>query len=135
MTSAVETRGSRALLPRSDRGTARRRLRWVRENLFSSIFSSVISLVLIFLLAGMLFSLVQWGIWDAIWSVPGNNTSACRAIRGIGACWAVIPEKIRFILFGSYTYDQQWRPAAATLIFIPLFFFSSTRTRRGGGAG
>ena len=128
MTSAVETQGSRALLSRSDRGTAARALRWLHANLFSSIFSSIVTLVLLFLLARMLFSLVQWGIWDAIWSVPGNNTSACRAIRGVGACWAVIPEKIRFILFGSYTYDQQWRPAAATLIFIALFYLSSRRT-------
>ena len=103
-------------------------LRWLRANLFSSITSSIITLLLLALIARMLIGFVQWGILDAVWSVPGNNTSACRAIRGIGACWAVIPEKIRFILFGSYTYDQQWRPAAATLIFIALFYLSSRRT-------
>ena len=70
---------------------------------------------------------VQWGIWDAIWTVPGNDTSACRAARGIGACWAVIPEKYRFILFGTYPYDEQWRPALATLVFIALFYVSSLR--------
>ena len=70
-------------------------------------------------------SLVQWGFWNAIWSLPGNDTNACRAIRGLGACWAVIPEKFRFILFGTYPFDQQWRPALATLVFIALFFLSS----------
>jgi len=128
MTSAADTQGSRALLSRSGRGVFARALRWLRANLFSSIFSSIMTLVLVFLLAKALFSLAQWGIWDAIWSVPGNNTSACRALRGVGACWAVIPEKIRFILFGSYTYNQQWRPAAATLIFIGLFYLSSRRS-------
>ena len=129
MTSVTVTpQSSRSPASHSARGPFGRVLRWLRENLFSSIFSSIITLVLIFLLARMLFSLVQWGIWDAIWSVPGNDTSACRAIRGVGACWAVIPEKIRFILFGSYTYDQQWRPAAATLIFIGLFYLSSRRS-------
>src|SRR6201987_5655324 len=113
MTSAADTQGSRALLSHSDHGVFARALRWLRTNLFSSIFSSIITLVLIFLLAKMLFSLAQWGIWNAIWSVPGNNTSACRALRGVGACWAVIPEKIRFILFGTYPFDQQWRPALA----------------------
>ena len=54
--------------------------------------------------------------------------SACRAIRGLGACWAVIPEKFRFILFGTYPYDQQWRPALATLTFIALFYLSSRRS-------
>ena len=82
-----------------------------------------------------LVSFVQWGIWDAVWTVPGNDTSACRAARGIGACWAVIPEKYRFILFGTYPYDEQWRPALATLVFIALFYVSSRRCLLAQGAG
>ena len=71
---------------------------------------------------------MQWGYLNAVWSVPdGNDTSACRALRGLGACWAVIPEKYRFILFGTYPFDQQWRPAARLLVFIALFVVSSRR--------
>src|SRR6266700_5453765 len=103
-------------------------IRWLRANLFSSIPSTVISLLLILLLAKACVSFVQWGFWNAIWSVPGNDTNACRAIRGLGACWAVIPEKVRFILFGTYPFNQQWRPALATLVFIALFFLSSRRS-------
>src|SRR5215469_1216786 len=102
-------------------------LRWLRTNLFSSITSSIITLLLFALLAKLVFSFVQWGIWDAVWTVPGNDTSACRAARGIGACWAVIPEKYRFILFGTYPFEEQWRPALATLIFIALFYVSCLR--------
>jgi general L-amino acid transport system permease protein len=104
-----------------------RAVRWLRANLFPSIPSTVISLLLIFLLAKACVGFVRWGFWNAIWTVPGNQTDACRAIRGLGACWAVIPEKYRFILFGTYPYDQQWRPALATLGFIALFFLSSRR--------
>ena len=111
------------------RGTTGNRLiRWLRANLFSSIPSTVISLLLILVLAKACVSLVQWGFWNAIWSVPGTDTNACRAIRGLGACWAVIPEKVRFILFGTYPFNQQWRPALATLVFIALFFLSSRRS-------
>ena len=95
------------------RGVGHRALRWMRANLFSSISSSLITLLLIALLARMLTSLAQWGIRDAVWTVPGSNSSACRAVHGLGACWAVIPEKYRFILFGTYPFDQQWRPALA----------------------
>jgi len=102
-------------------------LRWLRANLFSSITSTVITLLLFALVAKMLVSFVQWGILDAVWSVPGNDTTACRAARGIGACWAVIPEKYRFILFGTYPFEEQWRPAIATLIFIALFYVSCLR--------
>jgi general L-amino acid transport system permease protein len=110
---------------RSRRAGSRGAIGWLRANLFSSIPSTIISLLLIFLLAKACASLVQWGYWNAIWTVPGNQTSACRAIRGLGACWAVIPEKYRFILFGTYPFDQQWRPALAILTFIALFFLSS----------
>jgi general L-amino acid transport system permease protein len=101
---------------------------WVRQNLFSSIPSTVVSLLLIFVLVKGCMSFVQWGVWNAVWSVPGNDTNACRAIRGLGACWAVIPEKFRFILFGTYPFDQQLRPALATLTFIALFLLSSRRS-------
>jgi general L-amino acid transport system permease protein len=111
--------------PRNRRTLAGRIIGWLRANLFASISSTVVSLLLIFVLGKALISLVQWGFWNAIWTVPGDQTGACRAIRGFGACWAVIPEKFRFILFGTYPFDQQWRPALATLTFIALFYLSS----------
>jgi general L-amino acid transport system permease protein len=113
---------------RSPKGGGGRVVRWMRTNLFSSIPSTVISLLLIFVLAKACLGIVQWGFLNAIWTVPDNRTDACRAIRGLGACWAVIPEKYRFILFGTYPYDQQWRPALATLTIIALFFLSSRRS-------
>jgi len=105
-----------------------RAIRWLRANLFASVTSSVISVLLIALLGKALVSLVQWGFWNAIWSVPGDQTGACRSIRGLGACWAVIPEKYRFILFGTYPFNEQWRPALVCLIFIALFYVSSRRS-------
>src|SRR5664279_2596579 len=109
--------------PKGSRGV----IGWLRANLFPSIPSTVISLLQIFLLAKASVSLVQWGLWNAIWIAPEGQSGACRAIRGLGACWAVIPEKFRFILFGTYPFDQQWRPALATLTFIVLFLVSSRR--------
>jgi general L-amino acid transport system permease protein len=113
---------------RSRRAGVGRAIGWLRANLFPSIPSTVVSLLLIFVLAKACVGLVQWGFWNAIWTVPGSQTNACRAIHGLGACWAVIPEKYRFILFGTYPYDQQWRPALAVLTFIALFLLSSRRS-------
>jgi general L-amino acid transport system permease protein len=123
LTDAPET----PQLPRVRRSIGRRSLRWLRENLFASIPSALLTLLLFLLLARALIGLVEWGITNAVWSVPGNDTNACRAVRGIGACWAVIPEKYRFILFGIYPFQEQWRPALATLLFIALFYVSSRR--------
>jgi general L-amino acid transport system permease protein len=113
---------------RSRKLPGRHVIRWLRANLFASVTSSVISVLLIALLGKALVSLVQWGYWNAIWSVPGDQTGACRSIRGLGACWAVIPEKYRFILFGTYPFSEQWRPALVCLTFIALFYVSSRRS-------
>jgi general L-amino acid transport system permease protein len=114
---------------RSRKSTGGRVIRWLRENLFASVTSSVITLLLIVLLGKGLISLVHWGYWNAIWTLPGDQTAAaCRSIRGLGACWAVIPEKYRFILFGTYPFDQQWRLALACLTFVALFLVSSRRS-------
>jgi general L-amino acid transport system permease protein len=114
--------------PRSRRTFGGRVVGWLRQNLFKSIPSAIISLLLIFLLAKACVSFVQWGFLNAVWTVPGSDTNSCRAIRGLGACWAVIPEKFRFILFGTYPFDQQWRPGLATLTFVALFLLSSRRS-------
>jgi general L-amino acid transport system permease protein len=114
--------------PRSGRTIVGRAIGWLRVNLFASISSTIVTLLLLFVLAKAAAGLVQWAFWNAVWSVPGSDTSACRAVHGLGACWAVIPEKLRFILFGTYPFDQQWRPALAMLGFIALFFVSSRRT-------
>jgi general L-amino acid transport system permease protein len=111
----------------SGRGLVNRALRWLRANLFSSVANSLTTLALLALLIKGLAGLAQWGIWDAVWHTSGNDSSACRAVRGVGACWAVIPEKYRFILFGTYPFEQQWRPALAVVVFIALFYLSTRR--------
>jgi general L-amino acid transport system permease protein len=108
--------------------SVKRTLSWLRTNLFSSITSTLVTLVLVYLIAYAAIGLFQWGIVNAIWFIPDNQTQACRSVRGLGACWAVIPEKYRFILFGTYPFDEQWRPALAILLFILLYCVSAMRS-------
>lgn len=105
---------------------------WARASLFSSWWSTAITLVLAYLLVRWAMGLVDWAFVNAIWSVPVNDqgtaqTQACRALEGRGACWAVITEKHRFILFGTYPYDQHWRPLVCILLFIGLYIVSAMR--------
>jgi len=86
--------------------------------------------VIALLILRALWNFAQWAFVNAVWWVPDNQTQACRAVRGIGACWAVVTEKYRFILFATYPFDQQWRPALAIAIFIALFFVSGLRRFR-----
>jgi general L-amino acid transport system permease protein len=102
-------------------------LGWLRANLFASWISGAITLVLAYLILRGLVGIFQWGVLNAIWWVPDSQTQACRAIRGVGACWAVVTEKHRFILFGTYPFEEQWRPTLAILIFIGLYAVSAMR--------
>ena len=106
-------------------------LGWARVNLFNSIPSAIVSVVLGVLIVKWLWQFLDWGVVHAIWTVPqgatGPDASACRDMKGVGACWAVIGEKYRFILFGRYPYDEQWRPAIVVALFLGLYVVSAIR--------
>jgi general L-amino acid transport system permease protein len=105
----------------------RRPLAWLRANLFGSWLSILVTLALAYLIVRAVVGVVQWGLVNAVWWVPDSQTQACRALQGAGACWAVVTEKYRFILFGTYPFDQQWRPALAIAIFVALYVVSAMR--------
>lgn len=104
---------------------------WLRANLFSSWLSTAVTLVLAYFLVSWALGFLSWAVFNAVWAVPGTgaqvDTSACRAIRGEGACWALVTEKYRFILFGTYPFEEQWRPALVVVIFIGLYVVSAMR--------
>jgi general L-amino acid transport system permease protein len=88
-------------------------MRWVNH---------AITVVLALLLAKGLVSLVDWAFLDAVWR---PDSKACRAAEG--ACWGFIADKHRFILFGTYPFDQHWRPATASALLIGLWVLSAFR--------
>jgi len=105
---------------------------WLRANLLGSWWSTAITLVLGYVIVRVVVSLVAWGVLHAVWSVPYGptgiaDTSACQNAKGYGACWAVLADKYRLILFGRYPYEEQWRPAIVVLLFIGLFIVSGMR--------
>jgi general L-amino acid transport system permease protein len=98
-------------------------LHWTRTNLFSSWPSALATLAIFWLAWKLLPPFVDWAFVEAVWRAPDART--CREAGG--ACWAFIGEKHRFILFGTYPFEQHWRPALATAILILLWVFSSWR--------
>jgi general L-amino acid transport system permease protein len=100
-------------------------LQWARANLFSSWFNTLLTLLCIGFLVWALPPAVNWLFINAVW---GNQpVEACDAVRGKGACWAVVSEKFRFMMFGTYPYEQQWRPAIAIVILVSLLVASGFR--------
>lgn len=95
---------------------------WVKANLFNGWFNSLLTILTLFLLYKAVPPIVRWAFIDSVWLSSG---AGCR--EAAGACWSVIRANFRFIIFGFYPYDQQWRPFIAMLILFGLLFYSRNR--------
>jgi len=91
--------------------------------MFSTWYNALITLALLFLAWKAIPPLADWLLFDAVWA--DVSAEACRAAEG--ACWAFIREKARFILFGFFPYDEQWRPFLAIMLLIGLVLVSANR--------
>lgn len=85
-------------------------LKWVKENLFSSIFNSVMTVALIPIVFYLLFSVVSWALFSADW----------RAVTQFPLLYTV----------GQYPRDQIWRVG---VILSSIFLFLGISWGRWGG--
>jgi general L-amino acid transport system permease protein len=98
-------------------------LGWVRTNLFSSVFNSFLTVVIIYFLWKIVPGLIRWAFIDSSWTTTGAE---CRAAGG--ACWSVVTKNLRFIIFGFFPYEWQWRPLLAMIILFTLLIVSRNRS-------
>jgi general L-amino acid transport system permease protein len=98
-------------------------LAWARANLFGDLRTTLATLVVGGLLAWYVPQFLHWALFSAEWR---PNADACR-LDGVGACWGVVVEKHRLVIFGRYPLDEQWRPLVATLLMVGLLVASCTR--------
>ncbi len=100
-----------------------RPLSWAKANLFGSPASSLLTVLTLALLWQVVPPLVDWALIGASWGA--GDPERCRAAGG--ACWTLLTERHRLMLFGVYPYDQHWRPALAVALFIALLAISANR--------
>ena len=98
---------------------------WVKHNLFGDLRSTVVTVLLAAFFLYWLPPLFDWLLFKAVFA---PKTDECQAARGVGACWGVITEKYRLIIFGRYPFEQQWRPQVATILLVALLVASCIRT-------
>jgi len=96
---------------------------WLKERLFSSPLSILATVLVAWILLMAVPALVEWAFLQA--DFTSSTAQECR--QAAGACWAFIAEKHRLILFGTYPYDEQWRPLLATIILIAVIVCSGLR--------
>ena len=102
------------------RNVAQGPIAW-RSELWGSPLRALATAVLIALLAWGGFHVVEWGVVRAVFR---PDAEACRAVQH-GACWGVVAEKWRPMLFGRFPYEEQWRPAIAVVVLSAVTVLSA----------
>ena len=92
---------------------------WIRENLFSSPFNSVLTILVLLLLWQTVPPFFEWAFIKSNWFASAQDCKDCE-----GACWSVVTQNLRFIFFGFYPYEEQWRPMTAIGLFLILLGFT-----------
>jgi general L-amino acid transport system permease protein len=95
---------------------------WVKGKLFNGVFNSLLTIATLFILWKIVPPFIEWAFLRSNWF---SSAQACKG--AVGACWSVITQNFRFIIFGFYPYDSQRRPAIAMLILFGLLFYSRDR--------
>ncbi len=91
-------------------------IKWMRENLFSSIGNSILSLLAIGFVIFIGAELLPWMIqpsWNA------GSLRQCIDDPNInGACWGVIRDRFNQLMYGFYPQEEQWRPLLAFILML-----------------
>jgi general L-amino acid transport system permease protein len=106
-------------------------VKWMRENLFSSVTNSILTLAALYAIYSILSGSMPW-IVGGIWQAP--SLQACREILAgdSAGCFAVLTERWHQLVFGfKYPQEAYWRPTLAFVLLIvavaPVLFANLPR--------
>lgn len=106
-------------------------VKWMRENLFSSVTNSIMTLAAVYAIYSILSGSMPW-ILGGIWQAP--SLQACREILAgdSAGCFAVLTERWHQLIFGfKYPQEAYWRPTLAFVLLIvavaPVLFANLPR--------
>jgi len=110
-------------------------VKWMRENLFSSVMNTVLTVLSILVVYWAVSKIGPW-FWNSVWDA--GSLTECRevlAAKGMtghdGACFGVIKDRWQQLIFGFYPSEYYWRPVLALLVFFvgitPVLFDSVPR--------
>jgi general L-amino acid transport system permease protein len=102
---------------------------WLRDNLFSSVGNSILTIIGIGLLYIALKGLITFAFINATWIAKDGAGCA----PNDGACWPFVFAKFGQFMFGTYPFDERWRPKLVYLLAIgallPLMFTGMSEKR------
>lgn len=84
-----------------------------RRNLFSTPGNALISVLCSAALIAMAWFATGWLFLDAVFI---GTPEDCKVAGG--ACWPFLSAKLRYMVFGFYPFEEQWRPLLALIVFL-----------------
>ncbi|MCA2014306.1 amino acid ABC transporter permease [Cereibacter sphaeroides] len=97
------------------------RLYRLRRAYFASPLTGLVTLLSVAILAWLAWTVLDWTVLQATFDADANQ--AICAERA-GACWSVIANRWRIILFGLYPLDEQWRAGVACAVVALVIVLS-----------
>ncbi len=88
-----------------------------------SRWRSLVNATLIVVALVLAWRFIQWGVAEAVFA---GEAEQCR--RAQGACWLLVRENHRLILFGAYPAELQWRPLGVVMLYAAGMALSFART-------
>jgi len=96
-------------------------VKWLRENLFSSVANTILTLAAIWAVYYLITATGPW-LLNGVWTT--SSLSECRDVLDgrTGACFSVLAERWNQLIFGfKYPDELYWRPGLAfVLLFVAL---------------
>lgn len=93
----------------------------IRADYFSSLSSSIVTVISVLFLVAMVWGLLSWGVLHATFSADARQA---QCVADGGACWSVVANRWRIIMFGLYPYSEHWRSALACLAVVVVIVIS-----------
>nr|WP_211110154.1 amino acid ABC transporter permease [Acuticoccus mangrovi] len=93
----------------------------LRQRLIGSPLQSAVSFVGIAIVAVIVWHLLDWGVFNAVFFAT-EGPKSCEGATG--ACWAIIDARWRLIFFGLYPYELQWRSGLACIVLVAVGILS-----------
>jgi general L-amino acid transport system permease protein len=104
-------------------------VKWIRSNLFPTWLNAILTLISIYVVYAILSGIIPWFV-SPTWYA--TSLTECREIfSALGqsteqACWGVIRDRWRQLLFGFYPSEHYWRPTVALIVLLaglaPILF-------------
>ncbi len=89
---------------------------WWRHHVGQSHAAVLINLIVMGVALILAWKALSWTVLSAV--PPWQDPALCQ--RASGACWPFLVEKIPLILFGTFPYDDRWRPLVVSACLLVM---------------